>query len=117
VRQLQAHDGPTVYTIGILEGRGERRARRALSAMAEQSGGVAFFPRNVAEVDAITLAVAHDIRSQYTIGYRPSKPHTEGGYRTVKVEAKAPGYRRLHVRTRAGYTPGPERPASPGGRP
>lgn len=112
VRELQAEDGPTVYTIGILGGERQKRARRALAALAEQTGGVAFFPRDVSEVDAITKAIAHDIRNQYTIGYRPSRARSQGGYRTVKVEAKARGYRRLHVRTRSGYFAGQERAAN-----
>jgi Ca-activated chloride channel homolog len=112
VRRLQDQEGPTVYTIGILGGHRERRARRALSALAEQSGGVAFFPRDVTEVDSITQAVARDIRNQYTIGYRPSRSHAQGGYRTIKVEAQARGHRRLHVRTRAGYFPGQDRAAT-----
>ena len=109
IHRLQAENGPTVYTIGLLGGEKERRARRALSAMAEQTGGVAFFPKDLSEVDAISQEVAHDIRNQYTIGYKPSTPQSQGGYRTVKVEAHAPGYKHLLVRTRSGYYAGQER--------
>lgn len=103
VRRLQAENGPTVYTIGILGGEKQRRARRALSAMAEDTGGVAFFPKDASEVDQITQEVAHDIRNQYVIGYRPSTPQSQGGYRTIKVDAQAPGHKHLLVRTRSGY--------------
>ncbi len=109
IRRLQAENGPTVYTIGLLGEEKQRRARRALTEMAEQTGGVAFFPKNLGEVDAITQAVAHDIRNQYTIGYKPSPPQNQGGYRTIKVDARAPGYKHLMVRTRSGYYPGQER--------
>ncbi len=109
IRRLQAENGPTVYTIGLLGEEKQRRARRALTEMAEQTGGVAFFPKNLGEVDAITQAVAHDIRNQYTIGYKPSRPQNQGGYRTIKVDARAPGYKHLMVRTRSGYYPGQER--------
>jgi Ca-activated chloride channel homolog len=111
VRRLQAENGPTVYTVGLLGGERQHRARRALMEMAEQTGGVAFFPKNVGEVDSITQAVAHDIRNQYTIGYKPVRPQAKGGYRTIKVDAHAPGYKRLMVRTRSGYYPGQERAA------
>jgi Ca-activated chloride channel family protein len=47
--------------------------------------------------------VAHDIRNQYIIGYKPSNPQSRGGYRTVKVEARSSGYGKLQVRTRSGY--------------
>ncbi|HEX9119969.1 MAG TPA: VWA domain-containing protein [Terriglobales bacterium] len=111
IRRLQAENGPTVYTVGLLGEEKQRRARRALTEMAEQTGGVAFFPKNVGEVDSITQTVAHDIRNQYTIGYKPVRPQAQGGYRTIKVDAHAPGYKRLMVRTRSGYYPGQERAA------
>ncbi len=109
IRRLQAENGPTVYTIGLLGEEKQRRARRALTEMAEQTGGVAFFPKNLGEVDAITQEVAHDIRNQYTIGYKPARPQNQGGFRTIKVDARAPGYKHLMVRTRSGYYPGQER--------
>ena len=106
IRALQAESGPTVYTIGILGEEHSKRARRALREMAEETGGVAFFPKDVSEVDAITQQIAHDIRNQYTIVYKPSKPQSAGGYRTVKVEVNAKGYKHLQVRTRSGYYAG-----------
>jgi VWFA-related protein len=103
VRAIAVDGGPTVYTIGLLGGEREKKARRALRVVAEQTGGVAFFPANVNEVEAISQQIAHDIRNQYTIGYKPSTPKTEGGYRQVKVDAMASGYKKLMVRTRSGY--------------
>ncbi|HEU5451299.1 MAG TPA: VWA domain-containing protein [Terriglobales bacterium] len=111
IRYLQAENGPTVYTIGILGEERQRRARRALQEMAEDTGGIAFLPKDLSEVDSITQEIAHDIRNQYIIGYKPSTPQSRGGYRTVKVEARAPGYKHLLVRTRSGYYAGQERAA------
>ncbi len=104
--------GPTIYTIGLLGHEREKKARRALRILAEQTGGVAFFPANVNEVEAISQQIAHDIRNQYTIGYKPSTPKTEGGYRQVKVDAVASGYKKLSVRTRSGYYATPDQTAS-----
>src|SRR5208337_1478186 len=50
--------------------------------------------------------------NQYTIGYKPSRPQSEGGFRTVKVDANAKGYKKLQVRTRSGYYAGQNRAAS-----
>ena len=116
IRRLEDENGPTVYTIGILGDEHQKRARRALQAIADRTGGVAFFPKDLREVDAISREVAHDIRNQYTIGYKPDVAKTEGGYRTVKVEAKAPGHGKLFVRTRTGYYAGQERASSQGGK-
>ncbi|HVP43451.1 MAG TPA: VWA domain-containing protein [Terriglobales bacterium] len=110
IRKLQAEDGPAVYSIGILgDDREAHRAKRALTALALQTGGVAFFPKDITEVDNISRAVAHDLRNQYTLGYKPTNPQQNGGYRSVHVDAHAGGYGKLQVRTRSGYYAGPER--------
>jgi len=106
VRRLQEENGPTVYAIGLLGEERARRARRALETIAERTGGMVFLPKTLDEVDEISRNVAHDIRSQYTIGYKPSTPKSVGGYRTIRVEARAKGYKQLTVRTRSGYYPG-----------
>jgi len=112
VRRLQAENGPTVYALGILgDEEHPRRAKRALNVMSERTGGVAFFPKTLDEVDAISSEVARDIRNQYPIGYTPSTPKNTGGYRTVKVDARAQGHGKLSVRTKSGYYAGAE-PAS-----
>jgi Ca-activated chloride channel homolog len=109
VRRLEEKNGPTIYTIGLLGEEHSKRARRALREMAEDTGGVAFFPKDLSEVQAITSQIAHDIRNQYAIVYKPSTPQSVGGYRTVKVEAQAHGYKKLQVRTRSGYYAGQQR--------
>ena len=109
-RRLQEENGPTVYAIGLLGDEKVRRTRRALETLSQGTGGIAFFPRTTEEVDEISRTVAHDIRSQYTIGYKPSTPKSVGGYRTIHVEARAKGYGKLTVRTRSGYYPGQEQP-------
>jgi len=112
VRRLQAENGPTVYTIGILEKEEHpKHAKRALQIMSERTGGIAFFPQTLDEVDAISRTVAHDIRTQYTIGYKPSNPKSQGGYRQVKVDAHAHSYGKLSVRTKSGYYAGTEAPS------
>jgi len=109
VKRLQAENGPTVYAIGILGDEDHpKRARRALQVIADRTGGIAFFPKTLDEVDEISRNVAHDIRNQYTIGYKPSTPKNQGGYRTVKVDAKSRSYGKLVVRTRSGYYAGGE---------
>jgi Ca-activated chloride channel family protein len=113
IRKVQDDNGPTIYTIGILgDEPGIKRAKRALQSLSDQTGGVAFFPKDLAEVDEISQEVAKDIRNQYTITYKPTNPRSNGGYRKVKVEARAPGYKDLQVRTRDGYFADEKRTAS-----
>jgi Ca-activated chloride channel family protein len=109
VRRLQVDGGPTVYTIGILEKEEHpKHAKRALQIMSERTGGIAFFPQTTDDVDAISRTVAHDIRTQYTIGYKPTTPKNQGGYRQVKVDAHSHSFGKLIVRTKSGYYAGPE---------
>jgi Ca-activated chloride channel family protein len=110
IRRIQDIDGPVIYSIGLLFGqdtdkREARHARRVLESLSEETGGVAYFPKSVQDVDEIAAEVAKDIRTQYTIAYHSTKSPTLGGYRQVHVEAKEKGMGKLSVRTRAGYFP------------
>lgn len=110
IRRVQDLDGPAIYCIGLLFGddvsHGEaRHSREVLTELADQTGGLAFFPKSLKEVDGIAQEVAADIRAQYTIEYHSSKPLSDTSYRTIHVEAKEKGYRGLQVRTRTGYFP------------
>jgi VWFA-related protein len=110
IRRIQDLDGPVIYCIGLLFGDDVDRhevhhAKAVLEQIALQTGGVAYFPKSLKEVDAIAGEVAADIRAQYTISYRSTNPPSRGGYRQLKVDAKAKGYGRLDVRTRSGYYP------------
>ena len=112
VKQLQEENGPQVYAIGILgDEEHPKRAKRALDIMAQRTGGLAFFPKTLDEVDEISKTVARDIRNQYTIGYKPTNPRGNGGFRAVRVEAKAKGHGKMTVRTKSGYYAGVQPPA------
>ena len=108
LHRLQTNKGATLYAIG-LTGQGEpgmsRQGRQALQDLASSTGGAAFFPENLDEVDAITREIAHDIRGQYTLAYNPGSA-IGNGYQTIRVEARGQGRTRYYVRTRTGYYPG-----------
>src|SRR5579862_2276555 len=104
IRKLQPDKGATIYAIGLSNGGMTRAGHDALQELASSTGGVAYFPRDLDEVDSITRAVAHDIRSQYTLAFKPGT--TKPGYQAIRVEARGPAKTRLIVRTRSGYYPG-----------
>jgi Ca-activated chloride channel homolog len=102
-----------VYAVGLLgdEQRHEaNKAKRALKELTTTTGGIAFFPKQVDEVNSLALQIARDIRSQYTLAYTPPNPD-DGSYRQVKVEVDAPGH--PIVRTRSGYYARASEPAKP----
>ena len=110
IRRVQQLSGPVIYSIGLLFGdemsRGEvRHARRALEMLSGETGGIAFFPKSLDQVDEIAAEVARDIRSQYTLAYHSTKPSTDPAFRRITVIAQAKGEGKLNVRTRTGYFP------------
>jgi Ca-activated chloride channel family protein len=116
VKHLQEENGPSLYAIGILgDEEHPKRARKALEIIAQHTGGIAFFPKTLDEVDAISKSVANDIRNQYAIGYKPTNPRGNGGFRQIRVEAKAKGHGKMMVRTKSGYYAGAQ-PAAAGSK-
>jgi VWFA-related protein len=111
IARVQQLSGPVIYSIGLLFGEETSRAeakhaRSALQMLSTETGGIAFFPKNIEQVDQIAAEVARDIRNQYTLVYHSTKPTTEPGFRRVAVTAEAKGEGKLTVRTRTGYFPG-----------
>ncbi|MGH9615269.1 MAG: VWA domain-containing protein [Acidobacteriaceae bacterium] len=108
VHRVQYLGGPVVYSIGLLFGDDKPEAQQArddLEALSRDTGGIAYFPDSLQDVDEIAAEIALDIRNQYTIGYHPTRSISIPGYRAVRVEAAAPGHGRLIVRTSKGYYP------------
>ena len=99
---LKASDA-TIYPIGALahqsaSTRNEQRMR--LQQIAELTGGQAFFPASVKELDAIYDKVVAEIRAQYTLGYLSTNEKTDGSWRKVEIKTARQG---LRVRARPGY--------------
>ena len=106
--------GVLIYSVGLLseeERREAKRAEHALNDLAIATGGEAFFPKDVGEVDRIAKQVAHDIRNQYTIQYTPTNTAMDGTFRQIKIVVNAPG--KPTVRTRSGYYATPDQANPP----
>jgi Ca-activated chloride channel homolog len=98
------HSEVLIYCIGLLnqEESGEaRKAKRALKALAQASGGLDYYPKDLTEVDRITPQVAQEIRNQYILAYTPTNQELDGSFRQIKVTVG--GFRRAIVRTQNGY--------------
>ena len=115
VRRVQGLGGPVVYTIGLLfdvDKNEADQARAALESLSEETGGIAYFPHSIDELNTIAEEVARDIRNQYVVDYRSTRSAALGGYRSVRVEAVAPGHGKLIVRTKKGYFAQPPQKAT-----
>jgi VWFA-related protein len=98
-----------IYAMGLLseeEKRDARRAKRAIDALTEATGGQSYYPQELGDVDKIADQVAGDIRSQYFIAYTPTNQNLDGSYRQIKVQVKAKDS--PQVRTRSGYYATPD---------
>jgi VWFA-related protein len=91
-----------IYAIGLF-GHAEpsRAGRHALDALAEHSGGRAYYPPAAEGLDAVARDIAHQIRNQYTLGYLPLDQTMDGTYRSVRVTAH--GSEHYYPQTRTGY--------------
>jgi Ca-activated chloride channel family protein len=98
---LRASD-VTVYTVGLLEHTGSFRneLRMHLQQIAETTGGQAFFPTRLEELDEAYAKVLAEIKAQYHLGYASTNPARDGAWRKVEVKIKRPDVR---VRSRKGY--------------
>jgi VWFA-related protein len=102
---LKASD-VTVHAIGFLENqpaslRMELRAR--LLRLAELTGGQAFFPVSMKELDAVYGRVSAHIDAQYSMGYLSTNTRTDGKWRKVDIKVTRPGLKDVRVRARQGY--------------
>ena len=106
LRKLQTKNGPVLYMIALEQNEWrDDRDRQSLITLSAQTGGTAFFPSSIDEIQSITNSIARDIRSQYVIGYHSSNPHTPGVYHSIQVQAQD-GATQLKVATRTGYYSG-----------
>jgi Ca-activated chloride channel homolog len=101
-----------LYMIGFLEEEesksffgksASKKAQELLIRLADDSGGRAFFPKDLSEIPAIAAQIAKDMRTQYVISYYPSNGLRDGTFRTVRVDINSNNKRKLIARTRQGY--------------
>jgi Ca-activated chloride channel family protein len=102
---LKASD-VTVHAIGFLEHqptslRMEQRLR--LQKIADLTGGQAFFPYSMKDLDGVYQKVAAEIDAQYTLGYLSTNAKQDGTWRKVEIKVVRPGLKDIRIRTRQGY--------------
>jgi VWFA-related protein len=98
----------TVYAVGLVERMGSYRMemQMRMRQLAEATGGQAFFPLQMRDVEGAYDKVLAEIKGQYHLGYLSTNTATDGAWRKVEIKVKKPD---LRVRARKGYF-GPFRP-------
>jgi Ca-activated chloride channel homolog len=96
----------TIYTVSTRELAGQdygaEIADRAMKALAARTGGAAFFPGSVGNLDRRLSDLQEVIRSRYLISYKPADFRLDGTYRPISLVAEKSGHR-FRVYARRGY--------------
>ncbi len=92
----------TVYAVGLLENTGsyKNELRMRLQQMVDATGGQAFFPYALKDLDSAYEKVLAEIKAQYHLGYLPTNLAQDGNWRKVDIKLNRSD---LKVRTRKGY--------------
>jgi Ca-activated chloride channel family protein len=102
---LKASD-VSVYAIGFLEHQAasvRTQQRLQLAQLADLTGGQAYFPVSMKEVESLYDRIVAEIDSRYLLGYVSTDKRTNGAWRSVEVRLTRPDLRQVKIRTRKGY--------------
>ena len=83
------------------------KAKAFLEKLASETGGRAYFPNAVSELNGVAREIAAELRTQYSIGYLPSNDRDDGTFRNIKVMVDdGPNKQKRIALTRAGRMAG-----------
>jgi Ca-activated chloride channel family protein len=74
---------------------------KILEDLADQTGGRAFFPYHVDDLDQSFQDIGDELRNQYSIAYIPTHAQFDGKYHKIHIEV--PDHKGYQVRARRGY--------------
>jgi VWFA-related protein len=117
----------TLYAIGLMEENDQRgglfrkspakKAKEDIIKFAQLTGGQAYFPKSLDEVDLLVKTIAHDLRNHYNISYVPSNTNLDGSYREITVKITPPkNAPKLTWRAKPGYYATREEEPAPSSR-
>lgn len=95
----------TMYSIGYLEHQGSARhnQQQVLHRLSAVTGGQAFFPGRLKDVDKMYEKILGEISARYSLGYVSSDTRMDGRWRDVRIRLLRPDLKDAKVRTRSGY--------------
>ena len=102
---LRASDA-TVYVVGFMDhqpGSVRNQQRLRMTQIANETGGEAFFPASMKQIDGAYDKIVAQIRAQYTLGYISSSALKDGRWRKVEIRVRRPDLKDARLQTRKGY--------------
>ena len=106
VSELLKASDVTMYTLGYLQGHGSSSrnlAQMELQRFSSMTGGQAFFPGSIKELDGVYEKIRKELESRYVLGYTSSDDRPDGSWRPVEIKLKRSDLRGARLRTRPGY--------------
>ena len=104
VLDLAKRSETSIYAIALrgvdTQAKGFREAEFVMRTLAQETGGRAFFPTKIDDLDGVYKQIADELASQYTLGYTSANPRRDGAWRRVVVQVSRPN---ITPRTKKGY--------------
>lgn len=115
--QMLRESDVQIYVIGFVEDLDKEtgfirkseqsRAKSFLEKLANETGGKAYFPTGLEQLNTIAKEIAGEMRTQYSIGYIPTNDKEDGTFRQIRVTVPdGPGGAKRIPLTKAGRTAG-----------
>jgi Ca-activated chloride channel homolog len=74
---------------------------KILQDLADETGGRAFYPYHVDDLDQSFQDIGEELRNQYSIAYNPTNHAVDSRYHKIKIDM--PEHKGYQVRSRRGY--------------
>jgi len=84
---------------------------KILQDLADETGGRAFYPYHVDDLDQSFQDIGEELRNQYSIAYNPTNHSFDGRYHNIKIDV--PDHKGYQVRARRGYYARPSGDTTP----
>lgn len=91
----------TIYAISASNSNIFSRGDKLMQKFAEETGGRVLFPNKVEGVVRAFNTIQQELRSQYSLSYKPANFNADGHYRRIDIEAR--NNKNLVIRARKGY--------------
>jgi len=108
VLELAKKSEINIYAISLRPQRTTDRQRQAfsqaeylLNALTRETGGRAYFPASIGELDSVYDRIAEELRTLYSVGYVSSNLRRDGKWRRIVV--RVPDREGMQIRHKLGY--------------
>jgi Ca-activated chloride channel family protein len=108
IKEFVKEQDVQIFAIGIVNSNGElalgKTGRQIIEDLVGVTGGRAFFPDSVYELEDICTKIAVELQNQYVLGYHSTNEAKDGKWRKIRLKVSPPkGISGLSVRGKSGY--------------